>query len=182
MRIISGYLKGRIFDSPKSKQTHPMGDKIRGAIFNILGDIEDLDILDVFAGSGAVGFEAISRGAATATLIESDRSAQKTIAKNIHKLDIASKTTLVSLSADTWLNKSNTTYDIVFADPPYSDLPTETLQRMAGRTKPEGIIVLSLPPGAMIDLPPAYQHLSTKIYGDAQIQLFRRHELEEVDR
>ena len=65
MRIIAGTLKGQQFQTPHSHKTHPMGDKIRGALFNVLGDIEGLSFLDAFSGSGALAFEAASRGAAS---------------------------------------------------------------------------------------------------------------------
>ena len=80
-----------------------MGDKVRGALFNILGDIEGLHILDAFAGSGAIGFEALSRGAASATLIDSDRSAQIAVYSNIHKLGLEKTTMLEKTSANAWL-------------------------------------------------------------------------------
>src|ERR1700683_4883439 len=104
MHIIAGYLKGRTFDSPKSGQTHPMSDKIRGAMFNMLGDIEGLNILDAFSGSGAIAFEAISRGAASVTLIESDHLAQRSIALNIDKLGLSESASLIRANANSWLN------------------------------------------------------------------------------
>jgi 16S rRNA (guanine966-N2)-methyltransferase len=63
MRVVAGSLKGRIFNEPSGHQTHPMSEKVRGALFNALGDIEGLSVLDAFAGSGALSFEAVSRGA-----------------------------------------------------------------------------------------------------------------------
>ena len=174
MRIIAGYLKGRIFDSPKARQTHPMADKIRGALFNILGDIEGLHVLDAFAGSGAIGFEAISRGAALVTLIESDRVAQKMIVSNIHKLAVGKTAVLMTTSADTWLDRYDDKFEIVIADPPYDDLQEVTIRRLADRTKPGGILALSLPPVANINLPSDYRVVITRSYGDAQLRLYRR--------
>ena len=71
MRVIAGRLGGRLFDSPHTRRTHPMSDKARGALFNMLGDIEGMHVLDPFAGTGALSFEAISRGAASALAIAS---------------------------------------------------------------------------------------------------------------
>ena len=174
MRVITGYLKGRIFDSPKSPRTHPMGDKIRGALFNILGDIEGFHVLDAFAGSGAIGFEALSRGAASATLIESDRAAQKVIASNIHKLALSQTAILIASSANAWLRSSYDKFEIVILDPPYDNLQEATLRQLADRIKPGGILALSLPPMANINLPNDYNTISTKSYGDAQLRLYRR--------
>lgn len=174
MRIITGYLKGRTFDSPKSGRTHPMSDKIRGALFNMLGDIAGLDVLDGFAGSGAIGFEALSRGAASSILIESDHSAQSAIALNIDKLGLTGSAKLIRSSADNWLAKSDAKFDIVALDPPYDDLQEATILMLADRTNQGGILVLSLPPAAGIGLPSNYQNLINKSYGDAQLRLYRR--------
>jgi 16S rRNA (guanine966-N2)-methyltransferase len=173
MQIIAGNLKGRQFDSPKQAATHPMSDKIRGALFNVLGDIDGLTVLDAFAGSGAISFEALSRGASRATLIESDRKAQKVIADNLSILNLQKEASFVSSSADNWLSRSEDQFDIVILDPPYDDLQKTTLVQLADRAKSGGIVVLSLPVGASSDLPSNFQLLSTKSYGDAQLQFYR---------
>src|SRR3982751_244511 len=86
MRIIAGELKGREFRSPHGHKTHPMSDKVRGALFNVLGDIEGLTFLDAFAGSGALAFEAASRGAKSVVAVDNDSSAHKIIGQNIKDL------------------------------------------------------------------------------------------------
>src|SRR3954470_23836038 len=91
MRIIAGQLKGQQFQAPHGHKTHPMSDKMRGALFNVLGDIEGLTFLDAFAGSGALAFEAASRGAKAVTAIEIDNSAHKTIGQNIKALHISTQ-------------------------------------------------------------------------------------------
>lgn len=174
MRIIAGYLKGRTFDSPRSSHTHPMSDKIRGALFNILGDIEGLNILDAFSGSGAIAFEAISRGAASATLIESDQSAQGCIAININNLGLKDLARLGRTNTDSWLTKNDDKFDIVISDPPYDDLQADTILKLANRTNPGGVLVLSLPPAAEISLPSNFQNLVNKSYGDAELRLYRQ--------
>jgi 16S rRNA (guanine966-N2)-methyltransferase len=77
LRVIAGELGGRFFDSPDSDATHPMSERMRGSLFNILGDIKGKTILDAFAGSGALSFEAVSRGAVHALTLEKDKIAQK---------------------------------------------------------------------------------------------------------
>src|SRR4051812_43097697 len=99
MRIIAGTMGGRTFSSPHGHRTHPMSDKMRGALFNTLGDIGGLTILDAFAGSGALSFEAVSRGARHATAIDSDRSAQQTITENIRSLSLNKHVKLIKASA-----------------------------------------------------------------------------------
>src|SRR5438445_6894886 len=107
MRIIAGRLGGRQFASPRGHRTHPMSDKMRGALFNALGDLSGLTVLDAFAGSGALAFEAVSRGAQHVVAIDVDKSAQRTIAKNITALGLADRVKLVRASAGAWLTTTD---------------------------------------------------------------------------
>jgi 16S rRNA (guanine966-N2)-methyltransferase len=114
MRIIAGKLGGRTFQAPKTNNTHPMSDKIRGALFNILGDLSGLTVLDAFAGSGAVGFEAISRGATHAYLIELDKDAYGTIKQNAKALGVEDVVTVVRKNIKGWSNNNTQRFfDIV---------------------------------------------------------------------
>lgn len=173
MRIIAGRLGGRMFDSPQSFKTHPMGDKIRGALFNILGDIEGLTILDAFAGSGAVGFEALSRGARTALLIDNDRAAQRIITQNIKTLRLSRQAALVSASANSWLQTTNTTFDIVVCDPPYNELQPNLITRLAGCINPDGVLVLSWPGGQELPAFEGLKKVAHRSYGDAQLAFYK---------
>ncbi len=173
MRIIAGSLGGRQFNSPHGQKTHPMSDKVRGALFNALGDISGLTVLDAFAGSGALSFEAISRGAKSALAIDSDQAAQRAISENVKSLNLASNVKLVKASVNAWLSTTNQDFDIVVADPPYDNLQPDVLAKLAERAKRGGLIVFSLPPGANFQLPATYQQLSTKSYGDAQLKFYR---------
>src|SRR5688500_6254990 len=102
MRIITGYLGGRNFNSPRGHRTHPMSDKARGALFNALGDIEGLTVLDAFAGSGALSFEAISRGAVSATAIDIDKAAYEAIQANVESLGLEDKVTVLRKNIGGW--------------------------------------------------------------------------------
>ena len=176
MRIIAGTLGGRVFDTPGTHRTHPMSDRVRGALFNVLGDIEGLTVLDAFAGSGALGFEAVSRGASQVVCIEHDRLAQKTIERNIKALEVSAHIKLIKASANAWLGtNADVLFDIVLCDPPYDDLQASLLNRLAERTNVGGLVVLSLPPNAAISLPAAHYDLQvTKEYGDAELVFYRR--------
>jgi 16S rRNA (guanine966-N2)-methyltransferase len=175
MRIIAGRLGGRQFASPRGHRTHPMSDKGRGALFNALGDIDGLSVLDAFAGSGALGFEAISRGAGHVAAIERDRQAQQTIAANIQALGLQNSVKLIKANAAGWLKTAADTFDLILLDPPFEDLQPNLLMRLAGRTRAGGIAVLSLPPQAEIDLPSdRFQLLTTKAYGDNQLVFYRK--------
>ena len=107
IRIISGKLGGRLIDTPKTDKTHPMGDRERAAIFNRLrGDISGKIILDAFAGSGAIGLEALSLDAAEVDFLENNRKAAKTIHDNIEKFKLGDKAKIV--------RKMRDEYDIIF--------------------------------------------------------------------
>ena len=175
MRIIAGTFGGRLFDSPKSAITHPMSDKARGGLFNALGDLSGLGVLDAFAGSGALSFEAISRGAKSVLAIESDSTAQKTIAANIANLSLP-QIKLVRANAGSWLRTTpDAMFDVVVCDPPYDDLQPKLLAELAQRTKPGGIAVFSLPPKADFKLLDSeYQLVATKSYGDIELAFYRR--------
>lgn len=177
MRIIAGSLGGRQFDSPKGFKTHPMSDKARGALFNVLGDIEGLTVLDAFAGSGALSFEAISRGAASAVAIDNDRAAQKVIANNVHELGLRDRVKLITASANAWLQTSpeETTFDIVLCDPPYTDLQLNLLQRLTERVKPGGLVVLSWPGDKEVPDLNGLEVLERKNYGDITLAFYGSH-------
>jgi 16S rRNA (guanine966-N2)-methyltransferase len=153
-----------------------MGDRVRGALFNTLGDISGLEILDAFAGSGALSFEAVSRGATRATAIESDRSAQKAIEQSINMLSVGNRMKLIKASAHAWLSTNpEVRFDIILCDPPYDNLQPGLLIKLAERAKPAGVVVVSVPPDYQINLPPCdFQILTTKSYGDAQLLFFER--------
>ena len=174
MRIIAGNLKGRVFESPHSAKTHPMSDKVRGALFTMLGDIGGMSVLDAFAGSGALSFEAISRGAARAVALDSDRSAQQCIMRNIGNLGLARQVKLIKASASAWLSTTEDSFDIVLLDPPFNDPQPKLLMRLAERARHDGIAAISLPPTVDFCLLEGYQLLARKSYGDASLAFYRR--------
>lgn len=176
MRIIAGVLGGLPFDSPRSFKTHPMSDKVRGALFNALGDIEGLTILDAFAGSGALGFEAVSRGAACAVLIDNDRQAQKVIAENIQSLGLDEQVKLIRASVGAWLQTSpaEAVFDVVLCDPPYNDLQPSLINRLTSKIALDGILVLSWPGSKTPPVLSGVHVLKQRNYGDAQLLMYRR--------
>lgn len=152
-----------------------MSDKIRGALFNALGDIDGLSLLDAFAGSGAVSFEAVSRGAGRAVAIDADRQAQRTIRENIAGLGLGDSVKTINASAEAWLSTADQSFDLVICDPPYDDVKPRLLARLAERCKLGGVIVFSLPPEAGVELSnDDYELLAGKNYGDATLSFYRR--------
>ena len=176
MRIIAGRLGGRIFEAPNGHRTHPMSEKIRGAIFNALGDIEGLTVLDPFSGSGALCFEAMSRGASSAQAIDADKGAYKIIQKNIETLSLDEEVSATNAYADSWSTRHKAElFDLVFLDPPYDNVVLETAEKLAYHAKPGGIAVFSLPPEARIVLAEKdFELVSRKDYGDATLAFYRR--------
>jgi 16S rRNA (guanine966-N2)-methyltransferase len=121
MRVIAGRYRGRTFQAPRGQATRPTSDRVREALFSILGDIAGARVLDLYAGSGALAIEALSRDAAQATLVDSSRAAVKTITRNLNELSIDAE--VVRDDALAFCGRTPRVarqYDLVFLDPPYS--------------------------------------------------------------
>jgi 16S rRNA (guanine966-N2)-methyltransferase len=175
MRIIAGKLGGRQFDSPMSKRTHPMSDKVRGALFNALGDVSGLTVLDAFAGSGALSFEAISRGAKSAVALDIDKAAFQTVAKNTDALGLRDQILVLRKNAASWARSDQAgNYDLVLCDPPYDDIRPDVLQRLVNLLKPDGIFVVSWPGKEQPRQFEGIEFLSSNQHGDAQLVFYRR--------
>ena len=177
MRIIAGSLKGRTYDAPRGNRTHPMSDKIKNALFNMLGDVECLSVLDAFAGSGALSFEAISRGARYAQLIERDRQAFLTIEKNIQELGLEEQVKISRANVVSWSEKNpDENYDLVFCDPPYNDLQLSTVKLLVKHLKHNGLMVLSHPGSEATPTVNGVVVVDNRIYGDAALSFYRKEE------
>ena len=175
VKITSGLFRGRELKAPQNGVTHPMGSREKLALFNSLSDkIKDKIILDVFAGTGALGLEALSRGASHVTFIEADKKAAEILKQNAIVLGVFEQVRIYNTKVEKI--DFDSPFDIVIADPPYEyfhDLPLSVLDRLA-RTARE-YFVLSHPsdfdPHA-IDA----ELLSTKAYAGSRITIFRPHE------
>ena len=119
MRVVAGKYRGRRLAAPPGSSVRPTSDRVREALFSILGDIEGVRVLDLFAGSGALAVEALSRGAASAVLVENDPGALAAIRANLDPLEGAAAD-VVGADALTWLGGRRGPFDLVFVDPPYS--------------------------------------------------------------
>ena len=127
MRIVAGAYKGRRIEAPRGRSTRPTSDRVREALFSILGAaVDDARVLDLFAGSGALGIEALSRGAAEAVFVDSDASAVATVRRNLDAIGVDAP--VYRRDAFAWLGDADARFDLVFADPPYS-----SAGRTAGR-------------------------------------------------
>jgi 16S rRNA (guanine(966)-N(2))-methyltransferase RsmD len=124
MRVIAGRFRGRSLRAPRGGATRPTSDLVRGAIFSMLGDVGGASVLDLFAGSGALGIEALSRGAARAVFVERDRASTATLRTNIARLGLTREEALVrgagAAQGMRTARRRGETYDLVFIDPPYA--------------------------------------------------------------
>lgn len=138
MRVIAGIARGHRLFAPSSKRVRPALDKIKGAIFNILSGVEGARVLDLFAGSGSIGIEALSRGASFAVFVEEFGPAVGTIVRNLEKCGFSDRADILRMTvakAVSRLARRGERFDLVFIDPPYLEgLVNPTLKGIA-RTK-----------------------------------------------
>jgi len=176
MRIIAGSLGGRTFHEPRGHKTHPMSEKIRGALFNALGDIEGLTFLDAFAGSGALSFEAASRGASSVIAIEKDRASHSVIDRNIAELSLSEIVHAVRANAGGWsIHNMEKKFDVVLLAPPYDYLQENLLATLTKRhTKAGGLMVLDWPGKKELPEFAKTKIIEKKNYGDAQLAFYRK--------
>lgn len=174
MRITAGRLKGLEFYDMHGARAHPMSDRIKNALFNTLGDIVGLSALDAFGGSGALAFEAISRGADSATICEIDKKASKYITDSIIKLELKSQVSLVNRSVYSFINETSKKYDIVLVDPPFDEfdrLNTDLFTKIMNRG---AVMVISLPSERLVPDVKALTLVKQTRYGNASLAFYKK--------
>ena len=177
MRIVGGTLGGRVLKAPAGHATRPTSEKVREAIFNILGDVQGAHVLDVFAGSGAIGIEALSRGAEHATFVDHDRNAVQILRKNLAELALDSRATVIAQDATAAVKRAPPTpWRFVFVDPPYaSDLATRAVLALpATSLTPDARVVIEhdrrhVPPDTLGSL----IRTDERRYGDTLLSFYR---------
>ena len=176
LRIISGRFGGRIIQAPDGQLTHPMSERVRGSLFNIIAKkLEGAMVLDAFAGTGSLRLESLSRGADHATFIERDRVASKILSENIHTLGVESSTTAVQVGLRTWIDKHlDNSYDIIFADPPYNDLQLSTVSGLVSLLKTNGLMVLSYPGRSELPAVNGVVVVDNRNYGTSVLAFYRK--------
>ncbi len=174
MRVIAGRLGGRRLDAPDGRDTRPTSDRVREALFSVLADLEGARVLDLYAGTGALGIEALSRGAARATFVESARGAILVLRKNLASLELeASSQVVASAVARATIEGP---FDLVFADPPYARVgeAASALAALVSRRAlaPSARVVLE---HATRDAAPSIEGLAprpTRTYGDTSVTIY----------
>jgi 16S rRNA (guanine966-N2)-methyltransferase len=172
VRIIAGTHRGRRIAAPKGNDTRPTSDRVRENAFNLIGPVDDAEVLDLFAGSGAMGLEALSRGAARATFVEKDRAAARTIDENLGRLGLDAR--VLQMDVVRALQQERGRYDVVLCDPPY-DFDASRLAPLLGKLlTDDGLLVWET--SSRNDPPevPGLEQRTTRTYGSARLTLFER--------
>lgn len=175
MRIIAGTLKRRAIKVPKNDRVRPTTDRTREAMFNLIAhrlDLEDIDALDLFAGSGALGFEAISRGARSVVFVERDRDAMRTLRDNARHFEVEDACSLVQADAGVWLDRfGGPPFDLILADPPY-DYPdlARLPEKVARHLHPEGLFLLEH--DRRISFDGSEGLIQSRVYGRTTVSIF----------
>jgi 16S rRNA (guanine966-N2)-methyltransferase len=174
MRVIAGELRGRKLAVPTGAGTRPTADRVREALFSILGDLSGARVLDLYAGSGALGIESLSRGASGAVFVDSAPAAITAIRANLSNLGIDGS--VHRRDALAWLAAAagGPPFDLVFADPPYdSALATgpPLAERLPAVLSPAAVIVTESDKRAPLELP--FELLRERTYGDTRIAVHR---------
>ncbi len=180
MRVIAGRFKGRRLKAPSWDGLRPTADKLRETLFNVLAPrVDGARVLDGFAGTGAVGIEALSRGAAHVTFVERDRRAAGLVAANVQLCGQEQGYTIECGEVAMVLRRqlAHTSFDLILLDPPYdidSSTVTTTLEAAAGCLAPDGLIVLERATRRSPDVPPSLSHVRDITSGDSTLTLLRR--------
>jgi 16S rRNA (guanine966-N2)-methyltransferase len=170
MRIIAGSHRGHRIAAPKGRDTRPTSDRVRESAFNLVGPVDDAVVLDLFAGSGALGLEALSRGAASAVLVESDREACRTINANLDKLKMHA--TVLCSDALRAVASDRRTYDLILCDPPYGYDASRLAPQLARLLAEDGVLVWESAGREPPPVIPGLQERTSRRYGSARLTLF----------
>ncbi|TGE32754.1 16S rRNA (guanine(966)-N(2))-methyltransferase RsmD [Desulfosporosinus sp. Sb-LF] len=180
MRIIAGEMRGRQLRAVEGMQTRPTSDKVKGAIFSVLGDkVLDARVLDLFAGTGNLAIEALSRGSREAVLVEKSFSAHQVIRENLERVGVSHKANLLLMDAFKYIHRyPNEVFNLVFLDPPYhKELVSKAILILKESTflAPGGVIVAETAKDEELndDIYP-FEIRKTGEYGDTMIRYLQR--------
>ncbi len=176
MRIIAGTFRGRNLQTPEGMATRPTADRVRETLFSMLasrlGSFEGLRVADLFAGSGALGLEALSRGAAFAFFVEQDRRALEAIRANVAALDVEDRSQLLACSA--LALPPADPFDLIFADPPYAaQSGSAVVSELIRASWPGGWVAIETARGERVE-PLAFELQAERDVGRARLTLLRR--------
>ncbi len=171
MRIISGSRKGHTIHAPLGRSTRPTSDRVRENLFNIVGPVDGASVLDLYAGSGALGLEALSRGAAHAVFVERDADAVRTIERNLDKLGL--RATVLRQDAVAMLASETRKYDLVLVDPPYdmyTDVQPQLARHLPSVVTEGGVVVVETDARTQPELP--LDERTSRKYGSVRVTVY----------
>jgi 16S rRNA (guanine966-N2)-methyltransferase len=171
MRIIAGSRKGHTINAPAGRDTRPTSDRVRENVFNILGPVDDAVVLDLYAGSGALGLEALSRGAARAVFVERDNAAAKVIEANLDKLKLHG--TVLRQDALAVVAAETRKYDLVLVDPPYDmygDIEPQLARYLPRLLAEAAVVVVETDAKVQPQLP--LDERTSRKYGSARVTVY----------
>ena len=174
MRVVAGAFKGRRLQAPKGRRTRPTADRVREALFSMLGEVSGARVLDLYAGSGALGIEALSRGAVSATFVDRDPRAVAAIRRNLDAVGVEQE--VRRLDALRYLaGAEDASFDLVFVDPPYDSagrLGNSLSERLPRILSEQARIVTESHKRTPLDL--ELPSVKERTYGDTRITVHRR--------
>jgi 16S rRNA (guanine(966)-N(2))-methyltransferase RsmD len=175
MRVIAGSRKGHTLVAPRGTETRPTADRVRENIFNLVGPLDGAKVLDLFAGSGALGIEALSRGAAQAVFVENDRDALRAIERNLEKLRLTGARVVRGDALFTLAQEAmaGAKYDLVLVDPPYGmldDIQPRLAHHLPALLAPDGLVVFETDVRSEPELPLPVR--TSRKYGNTRVTIF----------
>jgi 16S rRNA (guanine966-N2)-methyltransferase len=178
-RVIAGRFRGRPLKTPSGLDTRPTSARVREALFGILGPLDGARVLDLYAGSGALAIEALSRGAAAAVLVERDRRALAAIRENLAAFSLGTEARVLALPAERSLGalSSEDPFDLVLCDPPWAlgenALPVLEKLTRGGKVRAEGRVVLEHSSRETPEPPPGLVRYDQRSFGDTGLSFLR---------
>jgi 16S rRNA (guanine(966)-N(2))-methyltransferase RsmD len=175
MRVIAGSRKGHTLVTPRGTDTRPTSDRVRENIFNLVGPLDGAKVLDLFAGSGALGIEALSRGATTAVFVDNDRDAIRAIERNLEKLRLTGARVVRGDALFTLAQEATAgaKYDLVLLDPPYGmldDIQPRLARNLPALLAADGVVVFETDVRSEPDLPLPVR--TSRKYGNSRVTVF----------
>jgi 16S rRNA (guanine966-N2)-methyltransferase len=175
MRVIAGTKKGHTIVAPHGTDTRPTSDRVRENIFNLVGPLDGAKVLDLFAGSGALGIEALSRGATQAVFVDSDRDAIRAIERNLEKLRLTGARVVRGDALFTLAQErtAGAKYDLVLVDPPYGmleDIQPRLARHLPALLAPDGLVVVETDARSEPELPLPVR--TSRKYGNTRVTIF----------
>lgn len=181
MRVISGIYRGRILKTVKDLSVRPATDRVKQTLFDMLTNRIEMDgaiVLDLFAGSGGLGIEALSRGVGHATFVENDGEAVGYIEKNLQSLGCMDQTSIIETDAISFIHRCKDSFDLIFADPPYKSVETPQIPELVFKTlllKKNGYLLIEHTTDLKFESTDLYHAGPEKRFGRTVVTFFRHH-------